>query len=397
MTAQVDDIELEELWTEERIEVDISRILEFVSVRELERYENEDMRRAAEAEAAAMQVEAEERAQRRLERNARVHGAGPGKQMLNELDMGSEDGLGRTGRPAGGRGDGQTRGRGRGRGRSRGRSRGRQHITLNRFVGEEGKTEPRLREVDEDAMEGEKISATPTARPIERIVVETEDELDFEEEMISTLSPIMRSAFVANSALPMSPLAARRKNPEVQDTDDSEQDDSDRVSLSSAAAQLMLEMERPISKFSDEDERIKVKRRRTTSTSSSHRPLASRFSASVPQQSPTHDHITQNQTDELEEKPLIDPLHTRSADEDVLSLVPSLENGDQIGEVRDSNAEEFIVESIQAHFYQDGVKYYLVKWEGYDDAMDWLPGNDLEGAAELVVAYNDKVKTRKDR
>jgi hypothetical protein len=93
----------------EIVHVDLSRILEYVSPDELERYENEQFKIEAQAEAEAMRVKAEEVAQRRLEKNARVPGAGKGSRMLSGLGLDAE--ARRPGRP---------RGRGRGRGRAEG-------------------------------------------------------------------------------------------------------------------------------------------------------------------------------------------------------------------------------------------------------------------------------------
>lgn len=270
---------------DELIEVDVSRILEFVSPRELERYENEDMRRAAEAEAVTRQAEAEERAQRQLGKNAWPPGAGRGKLLLSELDVDSVGMTMNKGRPSGGKGHGRGRGkvrgggkgRGRGRGgcgsRDRGGDRGRLRITLDGCVDEEegiGTPSERMSK-DEDPMEGGMVSVTPVTRSLERSAMGTEYEPDFEEEVVHELSPIMRSAFVANSALPMSPLAVHRRQPKGQGMGDSDEEISERMSLSSAASQLMFEMhqnEQPIPGPSEE-ERTRVKRRRTNSASSS--------------------------------------------------------------------------------------------------------------------------------
>lgn len=68
---------------EDTEEVDLSRILHYVSPAELERFENEQFRMEAEAEAIALQAEMEDMARRRLQRNARVAKAGErGGQVL---------------------------------------------------------------------------------------------------------------------------------------------------------------------------------------------------------------------------------------------------------------------------------------------------------------------------
>ena len=52
--------------------------------------------------------------------------------------------------------------------------------------------------------------------------------------------------------------------------------------------------------------------------------------------------------------------------------------------------EEYVVEAIIEHCRKHGKMYYLVKWEGYENSHDWLPEEDLEGAAELVSEYNER-------
>ncbi|KAI4917994.1 hypothetical protein J4E90_002374 [Alternaria incomplexa] len=56
--------------------------------------------------------------------------------------------------------------------------------------------------------------------------------------------------------------------------------------------------------------------------------------------------------------------------------------------------EEFAVEAIVAHFHEHEKNYYLVKWEGYEDSHDWLPEEDLEGAADLVTEYKERIGWR---
>ena len=53
-----------------------------------------------------------------------------------------------------------------------------------------------------------------------------------------------------------------------------------------------------------------------------------------------------------------------------------------------------MVDAILEHTYLDGIKYYLVKWEGYEDAADWMLEEDLEGAAYHVEDYNSALREK---
>lgn len=97
---------------EEIVLVDFSAILDYVSPRELERFENADFRRLTEAENAAFEAEIEDEARQRLARNYRPK---PGQTSAAPV---AAQRSGFRGRPPGSRG---TRGRGRGRGRPPGR------------------------------------------------------------------------------------------------------------------------------------------------------------------------------------------------------------------------------------------------------------------------------------
>jgi hypothetical protein len=70
-------------------------------------------------------------------------------------------------------------------------------------------------------------------------------------------------------------------------------------------------------------------------------------------------------------------------------------DSESVDEDDEEDAEEYVVEAIIEHYRDAGKKYYLVKWQGYEDSHDWLPEEDLEGAAELVAEYNEKVRRRK--
>jgi hypothetical protein len=86
-------------WRKKTRLVDLSAILNYVSPRELERFENERYKEEAELEAIVRRAEAEEKTRKRLEKNARASGVG--KPMSGESAT--------PGRPSG-RGRGQRHG-----------------------------------------------------------------------------------------------------------------------------------------------------------------------------------------------------------------------------------------------------------------------------------------------
>lgn len=360
-------------WAETE-EVDLSRILQYVSPFELERFENEQFRIEAEAEAEVMREEAEEMARRRLAKNAKVPGMGRGSRMLSGLGLDPEAAT--RGRP-----------RGRGKGRGRGSWRGRNTMAFHGLV-----RDPVVQEEFVDTEIPEILYRETEEEDIQRTIAETESEgVDPEEDEMAHASPsLMRSSFVANSALPASPVAphrrlphlsiARHGHPEVPDIDDSDHPsgDDDARSMSSAAVQLRYEgYLRGNTVEESEDEILeeaghRSKRRRTASTASNQQPQLPR-------------------THSLD---LIDDenIHIQSSRNGT-----STPHQQDLDEVEDSDAEEYAVEDIIEHYCDGGKKYYLVKWEGHDDSHDWLPEEDLAGAAELVAEYNERVRKRKQK
>jgi len=85
-----------------------------------------------------------------------------------------------------------------------------------------------------------------------------------------------------------------------------------------------------------------------------------------------------------------DTMHMHTAQPDRHSL--EYDNNDDDADA--DGAEEYVVEAIVEHFQEDGKNYYLVKWDGYEDSHDWLPEEDLEGAADLVAEYNERIGWR---
>lgn len=400
--------------SEQTKDVDMSRILKYVSKRELERFENAEFKAEAEAEAAAQRAEAEELARRRLRKNARVPRMGRGSRMLSGLGLDPEAPM-RRGRP-----------RGRGRGRWRGRG---VRTELGSGLGMESEDAQPL---EAPHHEGEDL---------QRIIAETEDEDEEEDESEEDLprlkqpSPdLVRSSFVVNSALPVSPVAAYRslaKPPQLrqditdvdeeEEEEEEERDEEDRTSMSGAAAQLHFERHSHERHFLDSDEesvedrhRHRAKRRRTESTSSS-RPrapatassskqllsLAHSMSKKLVHDSPEPELGSESKSEESSDDAI--PAHPPShgadadADADAMEVEPSHQNGHDEDEGDESDVEEYVVEAILAHSYGGDKKYYLVKWEGCEDSSDWLPEEDLAGASELVAAYEERLQRWKGK
>ena len=378
--------------------VDVSRILHYVSSRELERFENEQFRVEAEAQAVAEREEEEEQVRRRMEKNARMAGSGRGRgsRMLDGLGIDPE--LRTTsmlrGRPRG-------RGRGRGRGGGGGSWRGRGGTTSRH-------------DLRQDEIVDSEPSQTYTQRPPTSRDEVKESSLESEDDLPEPTLPCpMRSAFVANSALPLSPVqphrpaptALRRAHREILDITDTDttSDDHDNGSMASAAMPLQSEgnsgditTAESESPDSDQEDAHRSKRPRTESVGPQHTLM-------FPPSSQVEDSESEDESIPADPPSTIKAHKYHDATLDACTTPraapsPSYMNS-ETGEIADDSqaedAEEYVVESIIEHYYDQGRKYYLVKWEGYEDSHDWLPEEDLEGAAELVKEYNERVKRRK--
>jgi hypothetical protein len=413
----------------EIVEVDMSRILEYVSANELENFENDQFRIEAEAEAIALRAEAEERERKWREKNARVLGVGRGSHMLSGLGMFSHARA--RGRP-----------RGRGRGRGRGSWPGRGTMVLSSRLRDEELPD----ELTDDPIESSYREQTE----MQRVVAETESEEESSDDDAGVHSSpgLMRSAFVANSALPVSPVDLRRLStslaqPRHADPDESDTERSSDLarSMSSAAIQLHDEAddeERIIEDSEDElvqEDPHRSKRRRTESIAADdglptfsreyeydptafNQALLFRNRSSLPEaesslpdavpesldepmptQSPPafHSHIRETPEDVREDEDE-DTIHVQPPPHSSLEHQPLFDDDADVGfDEVDADAEEYVVEAILEHYYGDGKKYYLVKWEGYEDSHDWLPEEDLEGAQELVAAYNERARKKKKK
>ncbi|KAF1358171.1 hypothetical protein EJ07DRAFT_180371 [Lizonia empirigonia] len=388
--------------------VDLSRILQYVSPRELERFENAQFKIEADAQAVADKVEEDEQIQRRMEKNARM------ASSRQERENNMSDGLGIDPEL-------QSTGRGRGNWRSRGSSAlGGSH-----------------RELPQDEVVDSQPSQTFDRRTqrLHPEVAETDvesEELDSEDALPQSASPtFMRSAFVANSALPLSPVlpsrhaltALQRGHPEVPDIGDSDSTSVDGQDghVSSAAIQFQFEGDfgdaaiaesESESVSSDAEDAHRSKRRRTESVE--------------PQQEllfPPSSQIAESESSD-DSNPA-DPPSTIKAPRhvDVDSFQPARKatsspppppppppspfplppppQREEIDETpssgEDEDTEEYVVESILQHIrYDEGPTYYLVKWEGYDDTFSWLPEENLEGAADVVAEYIERIRRKGD-
>lgn len=60
--------------------------------------------------------------------------------------------------------------------------------------------------------------------------------------------------------------------------------------------------------------------------------------------------------------------------------------------------EVYIVEAILDHKIEDGVKKYLLKWEGWPSSSNtWEVESQLVGCPQLLAAYNESLKNKSGR
>lgn len=387
--------------------VDVSRILQYVSPRELERFENTQFKIEAEAQAVADKLEEDEEVRRRMQKNARmaVSIRGRGDRILERLGIDPE-------LQSSGMSRGRPRGRGRGRGRARApagaswRGRGASYLAASH------------RELSQDeivdSQPDQALDTSPRRLPLESTGTDVEsEELDTEDGLPESTSPgLMRSAFVANSALPLSPVwpnrplpsaAPRQSHHEMPDTGnpDITSDDGQDGSVSSTALQLHFEDDVAIAESESatfaSDDGHRNKRRKTESTEP-HQELLFPPSSQIAYSESADDSIPADPPSTIKAhrnshvhgfyvppKAVVSPSQREEIDN-----TPSSDEDDVV--------EEYVVETILEHYYDDqGRKHYLVKWEGYEDSHDWLTGEDLEGAAEVVAEYNEWIRKQKGK
>ncbi|KAL6709659.1 hypothetical protein ACN47E_001087 [Coniothyrium glycines] len=413
----------------EHVEVDMSRILDYVSPEELENFENEQFRLESEAEAIALRADAEDRARRWREKNAKLAVVGRGdKPDKPRLFSGS---------PARGRPRGRRRGRGRGSWRGRG--------SMALF------TRPHDDEEVEDELNDDPIESSHLAHAgLQRVIAETESEEEFEQFEPTTSPGLMRSSFVVNSALHVSPpvpwqlstsLVQRRavESPVIEDSD-IESEGVVAPSVSSAALQLLGEdgdRERVISESDDEllgGMNRRSKRQRSDSIAldegllmlnpdyhheydqallfrnRSSLPDAESSLPEIPAPSSSDGSILETSTpasarviEETQDAGLEyaedDTIHVQPIPHSSLEHQPLFDDDVEIDlDTIHADAEEYVVESILEHYHDNnGKKFYLVKWQGYEDSHDWLSHEELDGAQELVAEYNRRVQQQKKK
>lgn len=232
---------------------------------------------------------------------------------------------------------------------------------------------------------------------------------------------LMRSAFITNSALPLSPVqprrpapatSLRRAPPEVPDIDDP---DIESGSISSAAEQLQLEgnldfdaialeASSPVHSSVHEDHTHPAKRRRTASTTPQHTlmfPPSSQIADSdseadsIPADPPPTAKVQAHHNARRNGRSDASPSTNSFARE---ATPPADAATDDSSPAASEDAEEYVISAILEHYYDDhGRKFYLVKWDGYEDSYDWLPEEDLQGAQELVGEYKERVRRQKGK
>jgi hypothetical protein len=408
---------------EEKVHLDCSRILDYVSRKELSRFEGAEARAESEAVAAAQQAEAEEAARKILEKNARAtgtsRGRGRGSRMLSGLGLPEA----RT------------------RGRPRGRARGRVARTLDRraSLAQQGGNEMLDDRLSEDVMDIEPLEAAGLDdEDLQRIIAETSE--DDDDMPVDAPSPnLARSSLIANSALATSltagtsrllanSLFSRYAVPDANEGTDEEMED-DLMSASSAAAQLHYEGdERERASVSDESDRDRhrTKRRRTESTLTSRPPapatnseqlsIARNLSTKllVAPAEPSSEHLQSEESDDpIGEEQTIrvrrpsparstngissQPDHAQPTNQVTIPSEEDDDDDDGDEDSEQSDAEEYVIEAILEHSYIDDTKYYLVKWQGYEESSDWLTAEDLAGAPEMIAEYEERIRRKKGK
>ena len=307
--------------------MDFTRIMQYVSPAELERYETEQFRLEAEAEAVAIRTEAEDLARRQLHKNTKLPSNNRGSRMLIGLELPVIL---------------PTRARGRlRRSRGRGRRRTRDLVFDSRQLEDE---------THEELVDSETHCLT-----------------DYTRQPIQTSSGVARSAFVANSALPVSSIPTRLSTSLPQQGHTGLSDPNKDVGLARASRDA-----KPLSNTSDDmllHTPLLFDQSSTTVSNSDD---------TIPAHPPPH-HESNDDVDN-------DTIHMHTVSSDSHSLEYSTKDEEDA-----EGAEEYVVEAIVNHFQEDRKKYYLVKWDGYEDSHDWLPEEDLGGAADLVAEYNERL------
>ena len=264
---------------------------------------------------------------------------------------------------------------------------------------------------------------------ISPVIPETDDEEDQDSEAQTQSSPgLMRSAFFANSALPLPPVTRRLSIPITYHTQEDEAEDvptpiaqqdrgldenwhrikrlrignpdSDQDTSAPSPPQIPMEAF-SAALFSD----------RSSVVDANSSPIVIEDIAPIPPTNLPALGSPMFGSDSDDSIPAYAPsasanakhpspsLHKGGFSSDTIHITTDSimedENGKADGD--DEAVDEYVVETIEEH-YQDGNKtYYLVKWEGYEDSRDWLSEEDLHGAREIVAEYHARIRRREEK
>ncbi|KAF2463548.1 uncharacterized protein BDR25DRAFT_108071 [Lindgomyces ingoldianus] len=358
-------------------DVDLSRIDHYASKWEQQRFENAEFKAARNAAEVARRagIEAQEKKYLAVNfRNSRAPSRMDGAASTATLSH------------AAGRGRGRRRGYGLGRGREsvHGHRSGRgDHVNLVDHTPDAFNEAAILDSQEDDDADAVSLKPPPGLHheaPSNRASNESDGD-------VPPLSPsLMRSSFIANSALVASPTIPRI-HPEVLDIDDNTS------SMSSAAQQLMSE--RQVRKRLSSDENVDElqvadgaawhhsKRRRTESVSLSPKPGRPKNS------------LAEQPHSSLEDESISESSSEDRRNDHIGDITPQGHGHDQEQNEKEHEGEDleiFTVENIVSHTYQNDKKVYLVKWEGVDKAEDWLTEEELEGAADMLAEYKARIE-----
>jgi len=386
MSASTDPPDIHENLRRETIDVDISQILKYVSRRELERFGNSEFEEEKDAEAIVRKNEATTLAKKILEKNARAPDISRGLSITSDVPL---------------RTKGRPRSRWRGGGRPRGRGRGQtswQDEQAGLLVTEDTEV---VNGLDENGLLEDNIQTSLQEEELSLNISDIEDSGE-SGDLIPRKQPspdLLRSSFIANSALPTSPVAAYRSslNPlrlhkihgdEVAESEDGEES----VSMNMLGLKLGVGYHEAQDYSRESELSYSVKKRKTESMASAlmktpQKVFESDSGASIGSFQEDTMRLTQSgrNCDEMD------------VDDGLVGTNGYTPDEDKGGVHSDSNeaTDEYVVEAILDHAYDNGKKYYLIKWEGYEDSSDWLTEEDLAGASEMVADYNARLAKKK--
>lgn len=233
-------------------------------------------------------------------------------------------------------------------------------------------------EDDEDNESAEDTEASHIHHSVERrqsIIAESEADTDDEEDELSVpSSSVKMSKFMTTSALPPNSPSKDGRKPRAS------RSISSMASLSSPSQQLRGEsdlfnrprgatssasIESSVKPDHHQNKRLRLSKSSSLASESSHRREAShgRFK---------YTHKGSN----------------RETDNAKYVTTDAESSSDESLEI------EHQVEAIIQHQDLNGVRYYLVKWAGNEEAQDWYTAENLQGASDMVRKYNKRVGSK---